>query len=108
MWCMGFRKGGIMSAREIHNKEVTARKDHPEMMSDWFRHENLHELCHLGLSFSEWRAILNLRDNYWMIKKGQKCNCFVGIDCDGNIYRAYYLKEIDAIVRKYDLIEYYC
>ena len=96
-----------MSSRAIHDKEVTARKDHPEMMSEWFSGD-LRGLIGIGLSLSEWKSIIELRDNSWKIKKGQKCNVFVGIDCDGNIYRAYYLKEIYDIVRKYDLFEYYC
>lgn len=91
-----------MSQREIHNKEVTARKNHPEMMSEWFRND-LQELNGIGLSFSEWRAIAKLKANGWDIEKGQRCHVFVGIDCDGQIYRGYYLKEINDIVYKHEL-----
>ena len=91
-----------MGKREIHNKEVTARKDHPEMMSEWFKHD-MQVLNGIGLSLSEWRAIARLKANGWKIKKGQKCRCFVGIDCDGEIYRGYYLDEILDIVRKHEL-----
>jgi len=97
----------IMGQREIHNKEVTARKNHNEMMSEWFRND-LRELCGEGLSFAEWRSIARLKANGWEIQKGQRCHVFVGIDCDGQIYRGYYLKEINDIVCKYDLWEDVC
>ncbi len=96
-----------MSQREIHNKEVTARKNHPEMMSEWFQRD-ARELTGIGLSFSEWRAIARLKANGWQILKGQRCRVFVGIDCDGDIYRGYYLEEINDIVSKYDLAEDFC
>lgn len=94
-------------SRMIHNKEVIARKDHDEMSSEWFSND-MSSLSEFGLTFSEYRAIAKLKANNWKIKKGQKCKVFVGIDCDGDIYRAYYLQEIDDIVRKYDLAEYVC
>lgn len=91
-----------MGQREIHNKEVTARKNHNEMMSEWFRND-LQELNGIGLSFSEWRAIARLKANNWEIEKGQRCRVFVGVDCDGDIYRGYYLEEINDIVHKHEL-----
>ena len=91
-----------MSSRYIHGKTVTARKPHPEMMSEWFQQDE-NELRGVGLTFSEWRAVLELKNNGWKILKGQKCEVFVGIDCDGRIYRGYYLNSIHKIVKKYQL-----
>lgn len=93
-----------MGQREIHNKKVRVRKDHDEMWSEWFRQDFPNILFGLGLKFSEWKAIIRLRDNGWKIKKGEECMGFVGIDCDGGIYRGYYLIEIQDIVLKYDLV----
>jgi hypothetical protein len=92
-----------MSQRQLHNKVVTARKPHNEMASEWFRDDIKGLLMGIGLTFSEWRAIAKLKANKWKILPGQKCVSWVGIDCDGDIYRAYYLPEIDAIVNKYEL-----
>ena len=72
-------------------------------MSEWFREELRDILNGIGLTFSEWRSIARLKANGWCILPGQRCRVYVGVDCDGSLYRIYYLEEIEAIVRKYDL-----
>jgi len=56
-----------MGARNISTKLVKARKDHRDD-SRYFIEEVRH---YEKLSFTEWRAIAELKANNWIIKKGQ-------------------------------------
>ena len=87
-----------MGARNISTKLVKARKDHRDD-SRYFIEEVRYSK---KLSFSEWRAIAELKANNWMIKKGQIYERQYN-EMDGDTYTFKSLPAIVKICQKLDL-----
>lgn len=88
----------------ISSIERTARKDHEDSAGVWIRN-CLSDIRSCGeLTFSELRVIVNLKNNGWKIKKGEK---YIDSVCkqDGGLYQFKYKPEINAICNKLDMYE---
>ena len=86
----------------ISERTHIAKKEHYADGSLWIS-ESLSDLraC-VKMTFSEWRAIAQLRANNWKILPGQKYMVQVGM-FEGDFYHVKTTPEIHAICSKYDL-----
>tara|TARA_R110000744_G_scaffold306152_7_gene414482 strand:+ start:688 stop:966 length:279 start_codon:yes stop_codon:yes gene_type:complete len=83
----------------LKQTEPVARIPHDCMASDFIRESG--NLRGLPFTFSEWRAVLNARDNNWKIVKGQTY-IRQNVAFEGTVYTFKAIPEIHAICIKYD------
>lgn len=88
----------------ISHKTCKARIDHEDSAGVWIREQLSDIRINIKMTFSEWRAILKLKNQKWKILKGQHYERFI-CKQDGEIYTFKCLKEINQICLKYEL---YC
>jgi hypothetical protein len=83
----------------LKQTEPVAKKHHWCMASDFIRESG--NLRDYTFTFSEWRAVINARDNDWKIVPGQKY-IRQSVAYEGTVYTFKAIPEIHAICLKYD------
>ena len=93
-----------MGARNISTKLLKARKDHPDDSAHWINEDFNYLRSGKKLTFSELRAIAELKANNWMIKKGQLYERQYNVQ-DGETFTFKSLPAIVKICQKLDLYQ---
>lgn len=79
---------------------LKARKNHDCMACEWINNAGV-PLRGYTFTFSEWRALINARENNWQIQKGDLYLNQRNIDC-GDIFTFKAIPAIHDICIKYD------